>query len=410
MKVLCIVFSPATGSFGSLTRVLALAREFSRNGHEILFCASGSAGRIIEKKKFPVRTMPVPTLFGLPGLLSRQIEKRSHHFRIPVRDGKEIGSVWFVYFLTGMLNKRFLSRLVDAQLTVIGEFKPDLIVTEMDPGAYISARISGTNLVTTYSKITKHGSGSFFWKKAKRIINRILKAHGTAAVSEPEDLISAERSEGILDIIPSVPELDGSNESENVIYVGNILEPVRDMRPTFSVAPGKRYIFVYSGTGSIPVDALKRVLPDAFTGLNGIECLVAAESLPKEEKIGNVFFAPWIPAAEILPQCDLVICHGGLNTITQSLEAGVPVLAFPGAIFERRYNAEMLMKTGAGMMGETADFNPGWIRTQYERREDFKSGVQKLRKDFSHYSGTANAVSRIIQWQERCIASGFRIE
>jgi UDP:flavonoid glycosyltransferase YjiC (YdhE family) len=401
MKILCIVFSPATGSFGSLTRLLALAREFSRKGHEVQFCASGSVGSMIAKKHFPVRTMPEPTLFGLPGAISRKIQKKSQHFRIPVKDGTVVGSVWFVYWLTGMLNRHFLGRLVDAQLKAIREYGPDLIVTEMDPGAYVAARIADIPIVTTYAKISEYGRGSRFWRKAKKIINQVLREHGVGEVDRPEELVSAGEKARILNIIPSVPALDGSAESDDVMYVGNILEPVRDERPTFSAAPGNRYIFVYSGIGSFPIDPLKKVLPAAFEGLSGVVCLVAAESLTKEERIGNVFFAPWIPAAEILPQCDLVICHGGLNTITQSIEAGVPLLVFPGPIFERRFNAEMLMKSGAGMMGEWSDFNAEWIRSQYDRRKDFTEGVQKLKKEFSRYSGTGNAVKRIIQWKEK---------
>ncbi len=395
MKVLCIVFSPATGSFGSLTRVLALAREFSAKGHEVEFCATGHVKDLIERKKFPVRLMPEPTLFGLPRILSRIVEKRSQRIRIPFRDGKSAGSVWFVYYLTGMMNARYLSRLVSAELAAISEFKPDLIVTELDPGAYLSARISGVPIVTTFAKIASYGNGSRSWKHAKKIIEKLLRSYGVEPPQAPEDLLSGDR---ILDIIPSIPALDGSVESANILYVGNILEPVRDERLTFSAARGSRYVFVYSGTGSLPIGTLRKVLPEAFEGFSGVQCLVAAETLEREERIGNVFFAPWIPATEILPQCDLVICHGGLNTITQSIEAGVPILCFPGAIFERRYNAEMVMKNGAGMMGESSDFNPRWIRGCYDRREEFAPGVRKLREDFSRFSGTPYAVERIVDW------------
>lgn len=400
MKVLCIVFSPATGSFGSLTRVLALAREFSRRGHEIRFCASGSAGRLIEEKNFPLERMPVPTMFGLPLVISRFIEKKAPGIKIPVRDGKVVGNVWFLYALTGMLDRKFLSRLVNAQTSVIDAWKPDLIVTEMDPGAYLSARITGVPIVTTFAKIAETGTDTHFWRKARSVMNSILRAHGAKTVERPDELVKGADGSRILGIIPSVPTLDGSREDANTLYVGNILEPVRDVTLTFSAAPGKRYVFVYSGTGSVPLDRLMAVLPEAFADHPEIECLVAASSLPKEEKIGNVFFAPWIPAREILPQCDLVICHGGLNTITQSLEFGVPIVAFPGPIFERRYNAEMLMKAGAGMMGELADFNPPWIRSQFERRSEFAPGVRALRDEFAHYSGTASAVNRIIEWMD----------
>jgi len=38
-----------------------------------------------------------------------------------------------------------------------------------------------------------------------------------------------------------------------------------------------------------------------------------------------------LPQADVLPHCDLVICHGGNNTVTESLEAGVPLLVAPFA-------------------------------------------------------------------------------
>jgi UDP:flavonoid glycosyltransferase YjiC (YdhE family) len=400
MKVLCIVFSPATGSFGSLTRIFALAREFSAKGHEVSFCASGYVSDLIEKKQYPVLRMPKPAMFGLPSLISGKIEHRSQNLKIPVRDGKSVGSVWFVYFLTGMLNRRYLRKLVQAQIEAINHFKPDLILTEMDPGAYLSARIADIPIVTTFAKVSLHGKGSFFWKKARSSINAILREYGHNGSIEPEDLLVGPN---IFNIIPSIPALDGSEESANTLYIGNILEPVREEsadRTRFSPDRHKRYVFVYLGTGSIPLKTAREVLPSVFNGMPNVECLVAAQSIDTEEQRGNVLFAPWIPAARILPQCDMVICHGGLNTITQAVEAGIPLLLFPGPIFERRYNSEMVMKNGAGMMGESHDFTPEWIHAQYERRHEFKIGIDRLRKEFQRFSGTESAVKRIISWKE----------
>jgi UDP:flavonoid glycosyltransferase YjiC (YdhE family) len=400
MKVLCIVFSPATGSFGSLTRVLALAREFSSKGHEVRFCASGEVFNLIEKKRYPVKRMPKPAMFGLPALLSGKLERRSQNLRIPVRDGVSLGSAWFVYFLSGMIQPKFLKRLVAAQLDAIRHFEPDLLLTEMDPGAYVAARITGIPLVTTFAKISLHGKGTFFWRLAKKSINSTLRFFGLTKPIDPEDLLVGPR---IFNVIPSIPALDGSEENENTLYVGNILEPVREEstdRTRFSPDRRKRYVFVYLGTGSITLQKALDVLPAVFNGIPDVECLVAAQTIATEEQRGNVLFAPWIPAARILPQCDLVICHGGLNTVTQAVEAGVPLLLFPGPIFERRYNAEMVMKNGAGMMGETKDFNPLWIREQYERRGDFNDGVDRLKREFLRFSGSDSAVKLIIKWKE----------
>jgi UDP:flavonoid glycosyltransferase YjiC (YdhE family) len=36
----------------------------------------------------------------------------------------------------------------------------------------------------------------------------------------------------------------------------------------------------------------------------------------------------------------LCFCRGGPNAIIQSLASSVPLIIFPGSIFERRFNAE----------------------------------------------------------------------
>ena len=88
---------------------------------------------------------------------------------------------------------------------------------------------------------------------------------------------------------------------------------------------------------------------------------------------------PYVPSEEILPCAELTLCHGGLNTITQSIEAGVPLLLFPGPIFERRFNASKVAENGAGFMGELSDFNAAWIRDKFERRAELRDGTARLR-------------------------------
>lgn len=73
-------------------------------------------------------------------------------------------------------------------------------------------------------------------------------------------------------------------------------------------------------------------------------------SLTRPERIGAVEFRPYVPAADILPAADWTICHGGQNTIAQSLLHNVPLLMFPGLIFERRYNAAKTQPAGAGQL------------------------------------------------------------
>jgi UDP:flavonoid glycosyltransferase YjiC (YdhE family) len=76
----------------------------------------------------------------------------------------------------------------------------------------------------------------------------------------------------------------------------------------------------------------------------------------------------------------------------------VPLLIFPGAIFERRYNAQKVTQAGAGRMGEVNEFTVEWLRTSLERQSEYATGAKALGKCIRSYGGAAAAVEAIEQW------------
>ena len=61
MKILIPLFSPPTGSWGSLTRVLSLGHEAEARGHAVAFCASGYLADRLEKLEYKVYRTPETT-------------------------------------------------------------------------------------------------------------------------------------------------------------------------------------------------------------------------------------------------------------------------------------------------------------------------------------------------------------
>ena len=156
--------------------------------------------------------------------LSRRIARRSERAQIPVREGRSVGSVWFVFWLSGLLKEEYLSRLVTFESAVARGYKADLLVTEMDLGAYITAQVTDIPLLATYASVFRLGRGSLAWREARRSIAKALAAHGQAAAIAPEALLDNPRN---LKIIPSIPELDGTESNRaDIRYVGNLIEPV----------------------------------------------------------------------------------------------------------------------------------------------------------------------------------------
>ena len=61
----------------------------------------------------------------------------------------------------------------------------------------------------------------------------------------------------------------------------------------------------------------------------------------------NVRVRDFIPHAQILGRCDLVICHGGAGSVLDALSAGLPLLIVPQAA-DQFYNATRVAAAGVG--------------------------------------------------------------
>ena len=170
----------------------------------------------------------------------------------------------------------------------------------------------------------------------------------------------------MLKIIPSIPALEDADSGRpDIRYVGHLLSPIEDpATSSFTPLPGQDYVFVYVGTGSLSLEKLRDVLPQVFPPGSHTRCLVGSQSVRQVHRIAAVEFRPYVPAEAVLPYCRWTLCHAGQNTIIHSLRHGVPLLLFPGPIFERRYNAQKVVAAGAGLMGEVDDFTAAWLRQE----------------------------------------------
>lgn len=262
MKILIPLFSPPTGTWGSLTRVLAIGETAKKMGHEIAFCASGHLADRLGKNGYKVYMTPESTMFGLPKPISKLIESRSQNNSIPVKPGKSIGNIWFVLMITGMTKFNYLEKLVKAELVAADDFHPNMLFTELDPGAFMLSEILGIPIASTYASIMKIGIDTFPYKKLSKSINRILKLYGKNQI-DIEELFQGYKT---LKIIPSIPDLEESIPSTpDYIFSGSLLQSFRTPADKiYQIEKGKRYIFVYVGTGSVPQKILFNVLPKLF--------------------------------------------------------------------------------------------------------------------------------------------------
>jgi len=390
MRLLIPVFSPASGTWGGITRVIAVAEAARRAGHEVALCASGDLEPRLRQRGYTVYSNPAATMFGLPAPISRVIARRGENFALPVQPGRSIGNIWFVFFVSGMARSGYLHALVDAELQAVRAFKPDRLFTDLNPGAYLVARITGLPIAAAFQQVMTWGKGSWAWGQMHRAMMSVLNARGCPA-ADPDDLCFGP---SVLKIIPSIPELDGADPARrDVCYVGQLLG---DIQPTGDLQlEARRHVFVYVGTGSIGLTTLREVLPRVFPESGERRCLVGAPGIAQPERVGGVEFRPYVAVEDVLPRCDWTICHGGQNTIVQSLRQGVPLIIFPGPIFERRFNAQKVQEAGAGLMSEVTGFTIEWLTGALQRQAEFVPRAAALGERIRSYGGAAAAVEAI---------------
>ena len=126
----------------------------------------------------------------------------------------------------------------------------------------------------------------------------------------------------------------------------------------------ERVRLVYVSLGTLAGENFKKSVQflqkvnRALDGLASVEVIVSTGKLPfRMEKSGaNMHWLPVVPQLHILSSCDLVITHGGFNTVKECLEAGVPMLVYPlNEQVDQPGNAARVVSHGAGLRGNKQD-------------------------------------------------------
>ena len=77
----------------------------------------------------------------------------------------------------------------------------------------------------------------------------------------------------------------------------------------------------------------------------------------------NVHVFDWVPQIELLAHCDLMITHGGTNSILECVQAGVPIVAYPlNLSADHPGNAARVVANGWGLQGNLRRETPAGIR------------------------------------------------
>jgi MGT family glycosyltransferase len=159
---------------------------------------------------------------------------------------------------------------------------------------------------------------------------------------------------------------------------------------------------VYVSLGTIFNDHSQffRACLDAF-GSAPWTVVVSTGSKVDREALGavpeNVILQETVPQLTVLGRASLCLTHGGMNTTSEALWHGVPLLVFPQH-GDQHLVATRVTALGAGLRVTPADLNPGRLRELAARvlnESEFKRHAARIAASFHDAGGCGRAADAI---------------
>jgi MGT family glycosyltransferase len=112
--------------------------------------------------------------------------------------------------------------------------------------------------------------------------------------------------------------------------------------------PGRRTIYLSLGSlGSADTELMGRLID--VLGRTDYQVIVSMGPQHQELRLAdNMVGAEFLPQTSVLPLVDLVITHGGNNTVTESIHFGKPMIVLP-LFWDQHDNAQRVQETGFGV-------------------------------------------------------------
>lgn len=380
MRVLIVPMAAMAPTAGPSYRTRCIASMMQKEGLTVATCQAQDVN-YKPIKGIENYYLTVPSPMGMPSFVG------THIFPIVQKLGvnrfRSVDSFDEVLHLTGNTDYAYLKQSVEDIRMAIKAFQPDIVYSEFNISAMLAAKLEKVTLYISASYPTQH-QYSHNPKYAKGL-NRLLREQGLPPLDSCLELFDfAEKR-----FIPSCKELEPI-EDPKVSFCGTFKGNIK------ASSAVRDKVLVYMGNGTISQRKMVKEVSRAFENTE-FQVYIAGQGL-KEQSFGNIHIAPFFNFDEYLPESVLFINHGGQNSIADGLVYGVPLLVCAGKVFERKYNAQSIVKAGAGEELSVGDFTSEKIRRvalQIINNPDYQRNAYRIGKELTSLGGVSVITSHM---------------
>jgi MGT family glycosyltransferase len=415
-----VVFFPES-AYGPTNNCVGIGAVLRRRGHRVVFIVEESFEGALEAKGFEERLMrltPPSDAEEAPGQFWKDyIRETAPVFRKPTIEQLE-GFIAPTYqaLIDG-------ARHVDGRLAeIIDEVQPDVLV-EDNVVSFPALMASGRPWVRIVScnpaelrdpQVPPAFSGYPTGERSSWDAYRREYARSHSRMHADFDEFCRERG------APPLPELEFMHESPWLnlfVYPSEVDYPrAQPLGPTWQnleasvrstdaawqppeqLAAGDGPL-VYLSLGSLASGDLE-LMRSLVGSLAGLPYRVIVSKGPQHEGLDladNMVGEEFLPQASILPHVDIVITHGGNNTVTESLYFGKPMVVLP--VFWDQYdNAQRMHETGFGIRLDTYGHEPSQLPSAIDvlvADDDLRQRLNAVSSRLQGVPGTVRAAGLI---------------
>lgn len=378
-----ILVLPFSTAMAHVVRLLEVSKALRDLGHEVIFGGGGPSLALARQAGFEVRPLP------------------------------EIDVAWALARIwqgpQAIYSAELVAGFVQAELDLIAELRPALVVVDSRLSGGISATVAGlpwVSLLNAYATpyavngllaYTFPGPPPLLGPGAEGTFNQVRARYGLPAVTKVLELL-----EGNLNLMCDVPEYAAVRDAPaHYVYVGPIIWDGLPDPPSWldNLDPDRPTIYFTMGSTG-PVEAFRAAL-DAF-GDTEYQVLITTGGVTRPEELGpvpaNCYVAGYGPGDALMRWADVVICHAGNGTSYQALRAGLPIITWP-FVQDQRWNARRQVELGVGLT--LPSLTPAALRTAVEEVQSnpsYRANAQRFQQILTGYDGPRTAAALIHQF------------
>ena len=406
-----IVFFPE-GAYGPTNNCVGIGQQLQRNGHRVVFIVEESFAGRLEAQGFEERLMrlgPAAETDEIPGQFWIDfIRDTAPIFRKSTIEqlGEFMAPTWQA-LIDG-------SRYVDDRLReIIAEVRPDVIV-EDNVVAFPSLPASGRPWVRILScnpaelkdaavpplssgyPVADRSGWAAFNDEVDRThramwtdFDAFVRDKGAPSLAWTETGPEFIHESPWLNLYSYPAEADYERERPLAPTWHRLDSTVRETGETWELPAHLRggdgaLIYLSLGSlGSADVGLMQRLVD--VMGTTRHRVIVSKGPLENQLTLhDNMAGSGFLPQPAVLPQVDLVITHGGNNTVTEAFHHGKPMIVLP-LFWDQVDNAQRVDETGFGVRLSTYEF----------RDEELTGAVERMLYDASLHARMAAMSARI---------------